>query len=48
MTEKWTTKDLPDLTGRTFVVTGATAGLGVPTVRELARAGGRVVMAVRD
>lgn len=48
MTRKWTAADLPDLSGRTFVVTGATAGLGVPTTRELVRAGARVVMAVRN
>lgn len=48
MNERWTTEDLPDLTGKTFVVTGATAGLGEVTTRELARAGARVVMAVRN
>lgn len=48
MSKKWTTADLPDLTGKTFVVTGATAGLGEVTTRELARAGARVVMAVRN
>jgi NAD(P)-dependent dehydrogenase (short-subunit alcohol dehydrogenase family) len=45
---KWTAADLPDLSGRTAVVTGASAGLGVITARELARAGARVVLAVRD
>ena len=45
---KWTSADLPPLAGRTFVVTGATSGLGLVTSRELARAGGRVVLAVRD
>ena len=34
--------------GSTFVVTGATSGLGLVTARELARAGARVVLAVRD
>ncbi len=48
MAKKWTTADLRDLTGKTFVVTGATAGLGMATTRELARAGARVVMAVRN
>lgn len=48
MTKKWTTADIPDLTGKTFIVTGATAGLGEVTTRELARAGARVVMAVRN
>jgi NAD(P)-dependent dehydrogenase (short-subunit alcohol dehydrogenase family) len=45
---KWTAQDLPDLSGRTFVVTGANSGLGLIDARELARAGGRVVLAVRD
>jgi NAD(P)-dependent dehydrogenase (short-subunit alcohol dehydrogenase family) len=45
---KWTASDLPDLTGRTAVVTGASSGLGTVTARELARAGAHVVLAVRD
>ncbi|MEA2281090.1 MAG: hypothetical protein QOK21_1697 [Solirubrobacteraceae bacterium] len=45
---KWTAQDLLDLSGRTFVVTGANSGLGLIDARELARAGARVVLAVRD
>ena len=45
---KWTAADLPALDGRTIVVTGANSGLGRVTARELARAGARVVLAVRD
>jgi NAD(P)-dependent dehydrogenase (short-subunit alcohol dehydrogenase family) len=44
----WTAADLPDLAGRTVVVTGASSGLGAVTARELARAGAHVVLAVRD
>ncbi|OBF51334.1 oxidoreductase [Mycobacterium sp. 852002-53434_SCH5985345] len=44
----WTAADLPSFAGRTVVITGANAGLGEVTARELARAGARVVLAVRD
>jgi NAD(P)-dependent dehydrogenase (short-subunit alcohol dehydrogenase family) len=44
----WTAADLPDLAGKTVVVTGASSGIGIPTTRELARAGARVVLAVRN
>jgi NAD(P)-dependent dehydrogenase (short-subunit alcohol dehydrogenase family) len=36
-----------DLTGRTAIVTGGYSGLGLETTRALARAGARVVVAVR-
>ena len=45
---KWTAADMPTLQGRTAVVTGANSGLGLVTARQLARAGARVVLAVRD
>ncbi|MDP5184747.1 oxidoreductase [Blastococcus sp. BMG 814] len=44
----WTEKDIPDLTGRTAVVTGANGGLGLQTSLALAGAGAHVVLAARD
>jgi NAD(P)-dependent dehydrogenase (short-subunit alcohol dehydrogenase family) len=44
----WTADDIPDLTGRDAVVTGANSGLGLQIALELARNGAQVVLAVRD
>src|ERR687890_527059 len=44
----WTERDVPDLSGRTAVVTGANGGLGLQTSLALAGAGAHVVLAARD
>lgn len=41
----WTLQDIPDLSGRTAIVTGGNVGLGFKSVLELARKGARVFIA---
>ncbi len=44
----FTEDEVPDLTGRVAVVTGASGGLGLENARALARRGAHVVLATRD
>ena len=44
----WTTNDIPDLSGRLAIVTGATGGLGLETAIVLAGKGAEVVLAARN
>ncbi|GAA2335021.1 oxidoreductase [Streptomyces kunmingensis] len=44
----WNAGNIPDLRGRTAVVTGANSGIGYVTARELARAGAHTVLACRS
>ncbi len=44
----WTAADIPDQTGRTFVITGANSGIGFEAAKALAAKNARIVLAVRD
>ncbi|MEV6392370.1 oxidoreductase [Nocardia xishanensis] len=44
----WKPTEIPDQTGRTFVITGANGGLGAETTKVLAAKGATVVMACRN
>jgi NAD(P)-dependent dehydrogenase (short-subunit alcohol dehydrogenase family) len=45
---RWTASDMPDLTGRNAIVTGANSGIGFHAARELAAHGAAVTLAVRN
>ena len=45
---KWTADQIPDLKGKTAIVTGANSGLGYDTALELARHGAQVILACRS
>ncbi|KZV89346.1 NAD(P)-binding protein, partial [Exidia glandulosa HHB12029] len=44
----WTAKDMPDCTGKVFLVTGGNSGIGFETTKELLRKGGKVYLAARS
>ena len=47
-TKNWTTKDIPNLKGKTIIVTGGNSGLGFEAVKAYARKNATVIMACRS
>ncbi|MFE3001805.1 SDR family NAD(P)-dependent oxidoreductase [Nocardia sp. NPDC059246] len=44
----WTSESMPELSGRSYIVTGASSGIGEATARALVARGARVILACRD
>lgn len=48
MNNNWKLSDIPDLNEKVYVVTGANTGMGLQSVKSLAKAGASVVLACRN
>ena len=48
MTSNWTAENIPDLTGKIAIVTGANRGIGYATARALVHKGATVILACRN
>lgn len=44
---RWSAQNLPDLTGKKFLITGGTSGLGLSAARELVKANAQVIFTAR-
>ncbi len=47
-TEVWTLADMPDLTGKVIIVTGANSGIGFEAAKEFTRKGAQTILACRS
>ena len=45
---KWTEKNLPDLSGKTIIITGANSGTGLSATKFMAAKGATIIMACRN
>ena len=48
MSKKWSEKDIPDLTGKIIIITGANNGIGFENSKQFARKNATVIMACRN
>ena len=48
MAQKWTLNDIPDMDGKTAMITGGNTGLGFKTALELCRRGAEVMIGSRS
>ena len=46
--EGWTAADIPDLTGKVIIITGANSGIGYEAAKEFARKGAKTILACRS
>jgi NAD(P)-dependent dehydrogenase (short-subunit alcohol dehydrogenase family) len=46
--KNWTADQLPDLTGKIYVITGGNSGIGLEAAKHLGKAGGDIVLACRS